>query len=66
MIFQGDADHPPPHVHAFKAGGEVIITLMPLAVRSTRGMNIMEARRARDIAEDHHELLMNAWRRLHG
>ena len=65
MIFQGDADHPPPHVHAFKAGSEVVINLAPLAIRLNRGMCSADARRARDIAQEHHELLLSAWSRLH-
>lgn len=65
MIFQGDADHPPAHVHAFKAGSEIVLNLMPLAARSSKGMSGADARRARDIIEEHHELFLNAWSRLH-
>ena len=66
MIFQGDGEHGPAHVHAIRAGTEVVLDLAPIAVRSIKGMGRTDVRRAFRIAEDHPPLLLNAWREANG
>ena len=59
-------DHPPAHVHVVGSGWVVTINLIGLAVREAIGCDEREARRALRLAGEHAEMLMNAWRRLHG
>ena len=66
MIFQGDAEHAPPHVHAIKGSAEVVIYLHPVEVRQVREMGRMDVRAAVRIVEENHGLLVAAWRRLNG
>ena len=62
-------DHPPPHVHVFKAGTEVIIELgiegeWP-SVRETRGMSTRDITSAFDMAILHNKLFMEKWANIH-
>lgn len=45
MIYQGDAEHEPAHVHAVKAGTEVVILLAPVAVREVKGRTTATTKR---------------------
>jgi hypothetical protein len=64
MIFTND--HGPPHVHVFKAGVEAVIELLPLAIRDNYRMSRAELRGAVDLVAEHHEVLVQAWRQMHG
>lgn len=63
-------DHPPAHVHVFKAEAEVIINLgnekMPPRVRENIEMNRRDERAALVIVGEHHARFWNEWRRIHG
>lgn len=63
-------DHPPPHVHVFRAAGEVVINLgegqMPPQVRENLSMSRADERRALELVAIHHDELVSAWRRYHG
>lgn len=59
-------DHMPAHVHVFKAGGEIVVELEPIRVREIWGLSSRDAVKAVRIAEDHQEMLLAAWRTLHG
>ena len=64
MIYQGDSEHGPAHVHVIKDAGEVVINLAPFAVREVNGMTRADVRAAVRIAEDHLDALVDAWRRV--
>jgi len=66
MIFQGDAEHAPPHVHAIKAGTAEVIYPEPIAVREVHDMTRADVRAAVSIVEQNWTLLMNAWRKFNG
>lgn len=63
-------DHPPPHVHVFRAEGEVIIYLgdgeTPPQVRENVDMSQRDERRALRLVAEHQNELLVAWRRYHG
>ena len=69
IMIYGD-DHPPMHVHVFKAGGEVIINLgdehTPPAVRKNTAVKRTDERRALEIVGDNQDRLIQEWRRKHG
>ena len=58
--------HGPAHVHAIKAGFEVVITRDPVRVRSVEGMRPADVVRAVALVEDHRLLLLKEWRKRHG
>ena len=64
LIYQGDAEHGPAHVHAVKAGTEVVILLAPVAVREVKGMARADIRAAVRIVEDYNAELLAAWERI--
>jgi hypothetical protein len=68
MIFTHD--HPPAHVHVFKAGGEAIINLGDEKTRPwTRENNRMsqkDEKRALAIVSAHQNMLLREWRNIHG
>ena len=63
-------DHIPAHVHAFKGGGEVKISmgdrLNPPAVLSVYDMNSKEVKRALAIVAKHQVELLKRWVEIHG
>ena len=64
------ADHEPPHVHVFKDNGEAKIgigddTQAPWLV-TIHGLSKQEVRQAWDVVAEHQEILLNAWRQIHG
>lgn len=63
-------DHPPVHVHVWKAGGEVVINLGSDAVApSIREINRMRKRNVRKavrIVEENQTFLLVKWREIHG
>lgn len=69
MIYIRD-EHPPAHVHVWKAEGEAIIHLgnedeLP-SVHQVNRMSAKDARKALAIVEENQELLLAEWRRIHG
>lgn len=60
-------DHEPPHVHAYKGGALVVITISQQPeVRKVKGMNDPDVVRAVRIVIANIDLLMEGWRRFHG
>lgn len=63
-------DHPPPHVHARCAGGEVKVWLPPpgesVTVLRVHNVPTHEAMRAVRLVEQHRERLLLAWEAFHG
>ena len=60
-------DHPPPHVHVFKAGAVMKIDLSTGMVTEVVGkISDRDVRRAERLVADNIEDLREAWERLHG
>lgn len=60
-------DHPPPHVHTFKAGAVLKIDLSMCMVTEIVGdISDRDVRRAEQLVAEHAEGLRQEWRRLHG
>ena len=68
VIYPGD--HPPPHVHAWFADGEVKVSIPPpdepVSVLRVINLSTREAVRAVRLVENHRTLLRSAWSRIHG
>ncbi len=60
------ADHEPPHVHVYNAGGMVKIELEPIRTKSRSGMSAQMAAQAERIVAQHQGMLLEAWRKIHG
>ena len=63
-------DHPPPHVHVFKGGKEVVIFLgddidLP-SIRDVRNMPMRQMRVALELVAANQDLLRDEWRKLYG
>lgn len=65
-IYFPPREHGPAHVHAFRAGAEVIVDLAPVAVRENYGMRSGQIVKAVRIIEDNLALLQEEWRKIHG
>ena len=63
MIYPND--HNPPHVHVFRAEGEVIINIDDSAVRDAWEVKGKDIRRAQQIVEQNRDFLMQKWDELH-
>jgi hypothetical protein len=59
-------DHNPPHVHVFKAGGEVKIELDPVIVVGVWRTKKNEVREAKGITIEHKTDLLDRWREING
>ena len=64
-------DHGPPHIHAWKAGHEVLINLptrsVPASIREIRGaMKHSDIVDAVEIVEDNAARMWKKWKELHG
>ena len=57
-------DHLPRHVHVFRGGAEVLISIETIAVREVRGMKTKDVRAAQEIVAANQELLMSEWNRI--
>lgn len=64
MIYTND--HRPPHVHVWKAGGEIMIDLDPVGIVRVEGMKRKDAARAVEIVEENRDDLLERWREIHG
>lgn len=59
-------DHPPPHVHAFKGGGEAKINLDPVEVVQAWKMNKATARKAKRVVAENQAYLLERWEEING
>ncbi len=63
-------DHPPAHVHVWKAGVEVVINLgngyTRVSVRENRGMSTKNIVKAVRIVGNNQMYLLEKWRDIHG
>ena len=60
-------DHPPPHVHAFKAGAVLKIDLSTCMVTEIVGdISDRDVGRAERLVADHAQMLLLEWTKLHG
>jgi len=59
-------DHTPMHVHVFKSDSEVKINLSPVTVVESWNMKKSDARKAKRIAVEHQNFLIEKWREIHG
>jgi hypothetical protein len=59
-------DHGPPHVHVWKAGGEIVINLAPVEIARAEGMKRQDAARAVEIVEEYRDDLLERWHEIHG
>ena len=60
-------DHPPPHVHVFKAGAILKVDLSTCLVTEIVGaISDRDVRRAEQLVAEHAEGLRQEWGRLHG
>jgi len=59
-------DHNPPHVHVFKAEGEVKIELDPLTAVGIWRMKRKEVWRAKQITMEQQAYLLDRWREING
>ena len=57
-------DHEPEHVHVFKGGDEVIISLADLSVRAVYDMKARDVRAAQQIVGENLEFLRAEWKRI--
>lgn len=58
-------EHPPAHVHVYRAGTEVMIFLNPVSVREVNGMRNADVVRAVGIVLDHLDELRAKWKEIH-
>ena len=66
VILLPPREHGPAHVHARKAGGEVVILLSSLVVEKVKQMRSADVVTAIGIVADHQDELLSAWRKHHG
>jgi hypothetical protein len=63
-------DHPPPHVHVFHGGKEVVIILGDETgcptIRDMRGMPVRQMRTALELVASNQDLLNAEWGKLYG
>jgi hypothetical protein len=60
-------DHTPPHVHVFKAGGELVVFIgTPLQIVQVYKMKKTDVRRAMKILLDNQEFFVLKWKEIHG
>lgn len=64
MIYTND--HGPPHVHGWKAGGEIVINLDPVGILRVEGMRRKDATKAVEIVEEYRDDLLERWHDIHG
>ena len=59
-------DHRPPHVHVWKAGGEIVINLDPVEIARVEAMKRKDAAKAVEIVEEYRDDLLERWHEIHG
>jgi hypothetical protein len=69
MIYLPNREHGPAHVHVFKAGTELIVTLgegaEPPAITNNRRMRDADLVAAYRIIQTHLDVLRSEWRKYH-
>jgi hypothetical protein len=58
-------DHPPAHVHVYRAEGLAIVNLLTLTVRAAYDMKPADLRRAVAIVEANQIRFLQKWREIH-
>lgn len=70
VIYPGDREHGPPHVHVFDAEGEARVSLGDAdtapALERVTGMRRRDAARALRVVEERQEFFLARWRVYHG
>ena len=66
VILLPPREHGPPHVHVRSPGGEVVIQLEPVHVRTVHRMRSVDVLNAVRLVESHLPHLLAEWRRYHG
>jgi hypothetical protein len=66
VIYHPPREHGPAHVHVFKAGGQAVIRLSPIAVTRVYRMRDAGVIAAVRLAQAHRSMLLDAWREVHG
>lgn len=59
-------DHEPIHVHAYKAGGVVLIDVRDLSLRKIINLKKADVKLARQIVAAQRELFIEKWEEIHG
>jgi len=55
-------EHPPPHVHVLKGGGEAVFSLVPeIALRESLGMKVGELREAETLVKRYEQSILRSW-----
>ena len=65
-IYFPPREHAPAHVHVFRAGGQVVISLEPITVGRVTKMRDADVVAAFRIVLGHQTVLLDEWRRIHG
>ena len=69
VIYLPPREHEPPHVHVWKAGGEVVVELTtagrPQTIRSVSDMRTVDVIKAFRLVETQTEYLLTCWRQYH-
>lgn len=61
-------DHIPPHIHVFKSGFELIISLqgdVPM-IRRNKGMSLRDAKKALALVTKYQAEALEIWEEIHG
>lgn len=58
-------DHEPAHVHAYKAGGVIVINVLDLSLRKVINLKKADAKLATQIVAAKTELFLQKWREIH-
>lgn len=58
-------DHPPAHVHVYRAEGLAIVNLLTLTIRAAYDMKPADLRRAVAIVEANQLRFLQKWREIH-
>lgn len=70
-IYGPPREHPPAHVHVERGRDELVVIRLgldddPPTVWAVYGMKVQEVLKAVRIVEQHHAMILAAWRRIHG
>ena len=58
-------DHPPAHVHVYRAEGLAIVNLLTMGIREAYDLRPAELRRALAIVEANRNRFLQKWREIH-
>ena len=59
-------DHEPPHVHVFRGGTQAKVELISAEAVRIWGMRPRNVRLAEELVAENRDLLLDAWRNIHG